>query len=826
MSEPKAWHVHKFGGTSLASAERYRNAAQIILERPETHKAVVVSAMAGVTDQLINLVQLASAQDDSCSQKLKVLHRQLIDTIQELLPESSAQELLKTISSDIQDIQDVLRALWLLKVPPPNALDLVSGFGELWSAQTLGAHLQEIAPGRTSWLNARDILYIEQQEHDAVVQWENSRNHLESWLRANSSIEVMVITGYIATNNERAPMTLGRNGSDYSASIFGSLLKAQSISIWTDVDGVLSADPRKVTEALLLDSLSYHEAMELAYFGAKVIHPKTMAPAVERDIPIYIKNTFKPSLPGTKIASQSTSSLPVKGITTIGELSLLNLEGTSMIGVPGIAHRLFGALKDAGISVVMISQGSSEHSICCAVPSAQAFAAQTAAEQAFFAERHNGQIQTIEVTEDCSVLAVVGDDMAGMVGLAGQLFQALGRAGVNVSAIAQGASERNISVVVKQEDATRALQAVHSGLYLSDQTISVGIIGPGVVGGALIQQLKERIPQLKANSHLDLRIRGIANSRTMLLDEKNIDLDSWQESLGQSASPVDLDSFAQHIAANSMPHAAIIDCTAQDSMANRYEGWIKEGIHVITPNKVAGSGDIERYQKITRASRQHKSHFLYETTVGAALPLLHTLHDLIHTGDKVLEVQGVLSGTLSYLLNHYSGQQAFSEILRDAKRKGFTEPDPRDDLSGMDVARKLVILAREMGLSVGLDQVKIKGLVPEELKELSTNEFMESLAPLDLAMQKALEEAKEKDQVLRFVGTLNQDAQLSVGLRSFPKDHAFAQLKHTDNIVQFKTRRYFENPLIVQGPGAGPEVTAGGIFSDLLRLANYLGAKI
>jgi aspartokinase/homoserine dehydrogenase 1 len=587
----------------------------------------------------------------------------------------------------------------------------------------------------------------------------------------------------------------------------------------------LSADPRLVPNAQVIDQLSYNEAMELAYFGAKVIHPQTMEPAVARDIPIYIRNTFAPEKHGTLICARPVSALKVKGITTIDPVALVNLEGAGMIGVPGTAHRLFGALRDAGISVILISQGSSEHSICFAIPAAQAVRAEAAVRKAFDAELRDGQIQHVEVGLGLSILAVVGDGMAGAHGVAAKVFNSLGDAAISVRAIAQGASERNISVVVDGKGAAKALRAVHAAFYLSPNTLSIGLIGPGTVGRVLLAQLATQVERLRT-LNLDLRVRGIAGSKRMLLAETSIDLTRWAEQLAAQGEPLDLEKFANHCQADYIPHTVLIDCTASADVAAQYRAWLARGVHVVTPNKKANSGPLPYYQALQEARRAAGTHYLYEATVGAGLPVIQTLRDLRETGDDITRIEGIFSGTLAYLFNVFDGSETFSSIVRAAKLKGYTEPDPRDDLSGMDVARKLIILGREMGLTLELSDVAVQGLVPKALENASVEEFMERLSEFDADMSAMLENARKKHQVLRYVGRIEANGKATVGLTHLDAKHAFANIALTDNVVRFATRRYCDNPLIVQGPGAGPEVTAGGVFSDLLRLSAYLGAHL
>jgi bifunctional aspartokinase / homoserine dehydrogenase 1 len=820
------WVVHKFGGTSVADPARYRRVADIVGQDWGGRPAVVVSAMSGVTDALVQAVQLASERDPEYQDRLAGIRTRHRDAIEALLPPPAATPLLERLEAEIVDISDVLRVCWLLRSHARSALELVAGHGEIWSARLLAAYLATRGLDSVS-LDAREVLVVEPTDTSAVVSWETSRGRLNEWGTALGRLpDVVVITGFVATDPNGVPTTLGRNGSDFSATIFGSLLDASAIHIWTDVDGVMSADPRLVPDALRIEALSYDEAMELAYFGAKVVHPSTMAPAVERGLPIHIRNTFNPESEGTWIHHGTSSGFAVKGLTTITSIALVNVEGTGLIGVPGTAERLFGALREAGISVVMISQASSEHSICFAVHAAAAARARQAVERAFFAELHHGQIQRVEIDSHCCILAAVGDEMAGHPGIAANFFGALAKAGVNVRAIAQGSSERNISVVVDAADVVRALRAAHSGFYLSKQTISIGVIGTGMVGGTLLDQLAAQADRLREDTGVDLRVRGIATSKRMVLADRRLELDGWREALSNDPVPVDPDAFVQHVHAEHLPHTVLIDCTASPAIARRYAGWLRSGIHVITPNKRAGTAPLAEYGDLLAAGRESGMHYLYETTVGAGLPIMQTLRDLVRTGDEVYSIEGILSGTLAYLFNVYDGTKPFSAIVEDARRRGYTEPDPRDDLSGMDVARKIVILGREIGLDLEIEDVEIESLVPGGLEDGSVEDFIGALSRYDERMRAAWEGARSRGMVLRYVGSVDSQGRAAVRLTEYPRDHTFAHIQLTDNIVLFRTRRYHENPLVVQGPGAGPEVTAGGVFADLLRLSAYLGGRL
>jgi aspartokinase/homoserine dehydrogenase 1 len=816
------WTVHKFGGTSVADADRYRAACEIILRaRANERVAIVVSAMSGVTNALIESVNLAAAHDESYLHKLQSLEQRHLDAITGL--ELHGPTLSETVVSDFKAIKEVLRGVWITRLASERIIEFVSGHGELWSAQLLHAYL-ESANHRASWLDARQALIVEPNTNTVTVDWETSKQKLQTWLAHHPETDFLVITGFIASTHDGVATTLKRNGSDLSASIFGALLEADDVTIWTDVDGVFSADPRRVPEAVVVPELSYQEAAELAYFGAKVIHPNTMAPAIAHNITVWIKNTFKPDAPGTRISAASPMDMPIKGFAAVEDMVLINVEGTGMMGIPGVAHKVFGALRAVDVSVVMISQASSEHSICFAVPRVHSELAQKTIEQTFVVEMQRGEIQTVDLTDDCCIIAMVGDGMIERLGMAGKFFSALGKAGINVRAIAQGSSERNISAVIEQAEATKALRALHSAFYLSNQTLSIGVIGTGLIGGTLLGQLQTRLEELKRDRGIDLRVRGVMNSRRMILADRRLALDRWHDELDESSQAADLQSFINHVNADHLPHAVVIDATASAGLTAHYESWLAQGINIITPNKKSNAGPFPAYRSLRETARKHQRYFLYETNVGAGLPIIQTLRGLVETGDEIIKIEGVLSGTLSYIFNSLDGPRSFSEVVREAQSLGLTEPDPREDLSGIDVARKLIILAREMGLSVEMDAVRVESLVAEDLRGGTVDQYLDGLGRYDQTIAALLNSAREQGEVVRYVGTIESNGELSAQMRRYPSNHPFANLTGSDNIVSFQIARYNKQPMIVRGPGAGPEVTAAGVFADLLRLASFLGA--
>lgn len=813
--------AHKFGGSSLADASCFRRVADILdrdLSRP---RVVVASAMKGVTDTLIRLGDQAVSGDPAWRATLASLAERHSHTAAELGLGDNAS-LTAWLGEQMTALEIKAAALDTLRAAPPEALAYVHGLGEVWSSRLLTEVLR-LRGGNVAWLDARDVLEVSHEEFGVMPDWPASLGRLATWRGANPERDV-VATGFIARDCAGRPTTLGRNGSDYSGAIFAALFEASELIIWTDVDGVLSADPRLVPETITVPKLSYDEACELAYFGAKVVHPQTMQPAIRRGIPIVIRNTFNPDGPATWIGPGPDEGSPVKGLSTITGLAVVNVEGTGMIGVPGMAERVFSALHHERVSVVMISQGSSEHSICCVLQEREVDRALSALNRAFAIECQEGRVSAISAERGIGVLAAVGDGMAGTPGVAARLFETLARARVNIRAIAQGASERNISVAIAAAEVPRALRAAHAGFYLSPQRLALGIVGPGNVGRALIGQIDASVQRLAARG-VSLPVRVIANSRFMTRSDRSLELGDWSAALA-SGEAMAFEAITEHLLANRLPHAAIIDLSASDDVADRYSAWLDAGLHVVTPNKHAGAGPLVRYKAIKAAAGRSGARWYYEGTVGAGLPVIQTLQDLVDTGDEVHAVEGVLSGTLAWLFNRFDGSMPFSALVREAHALGYTEPDPRDDLSGTDVARKLVILARETGRDVELKDVTVESLVPDELRAAGRDEFMERLVSFDGVFAERHARATAEGQVLRYVARFTAEGEMSVRLLALPINHPFAHGQKTDNIIAFRTKRYNNTPLVVQGPGAGPEVTAAGVFADILRVVGSLGRQL
>ncbi|PKA62408.1 Bifunctional aspartokinase/homoserine dehydrogenase 1, chloroplastic [Apostasia shenzhenica] len=827
------WSVHKFGGTCMGTTSRIQNVADIVIQDSSERKLIIVSAMSKVTDMMYNLVHKAQSRDDSYTLALDDVYEKHFLTSKELLDGDDLARFLSQLHNDISNLKAMLHAIYIAGHATESFSDFVVGHGEMWSAQMLSYVINK--KGRPcTWMDTRDVLIVNPTSSNQVdPDFAESDRRLEKWF-ARQPPETIIATGFIASTPQNIPTTLKRDGSDFSAAILGALVRARQVTIWTDVDGVFSADPRKVSEAVILRTLSYQEAWEMSYFGANVLHPRTIIPVMKFNIPILIRNIFNLSAPGTMICQQpqkeseeSSLETVVKAFATIDHLALVNVEGTGMAGIPGTASAIFGAVKDVGANVIMISQASSEHSICFAVPEKEVKAVSAALQSRFRQALDAGRLSQVEIIHNCSILAAVGQKMASTPGVSATLFDSLAKASINVRAIAQGCSEYNITVVLKQDDCIRALRAAHSRFYLSKTTLAVGIIGPGLIGGTLLNQLRDQAAVLKQNFNIDLRVMGIIGSKTMVLSNLGIDLMRWREIQKESGEKADLEKFVRHVHENhTFPNTVLVDCTADSNVATHYYDWLCNGIHVITPNKKANSGPLDRYLKLRTLQRKSYTHYFYEATVGAGLPIISTLQGLLETGDRILQIEGIFSGTLSYIFNNFNGTRAFSDVVAEAKKAGYTEPDPRDDLSGSDVARKVIILARESGLKLELADIPVRSLVPEQLRACSSaEEFMQQLPNFDGDMSRERNEAESDGEVLRYVGVVDViNNRGVVELKKYKKDHPFAQLSESDNIIAFTTMRYKDQPLIIRGPGAGSEVTAAGVFSDILRLASYLGA--
>lgn len=808
--------VHKFGGSSLADACRFNEVKKILTGNKEV---IVVSATKGTTTKLQNMLD-AARDGQTWSEELNALEAAHKVIISNLLPETNPSELLATLRNDFDTIADVYNTVAKIGAYSSEIQDFILGYGEQWSAQILTAYLG--LSSKALYLDATNVLYCDKKDGVVCIDWERSQASLNQYF-ADKDFDQLVVTGFIASTPDNKRTTLGRNGSDFSGAIFARLFQGTKLIIWTDVDGIYTAHPAKVKSAFCIDHLSYQEALELAYFGASVLHPMTIAPVQEANIPLYIRNSYNPSAEGTLITNISTKSEhPIKGLTYVDEIALINIEGAGMAGVSGSAARIFEIMRQCKVSVILISQASSEHSLCLAIANKSVDTALEALNQNLKFEIDNGQINKVTADSNCAILAAVGDDMVGNPGVAGKFFGTLAKANINIRAIAQGSSERNISVVIGNKDINKALQAAHAGFYLSDRVISVGLIGPGGIGATLLDQIEATRAQIKAKYQVDICVRGIMNSQQMLLSDDALN-GAWRKNLEQNSIPMNMSEFTEHLLSDDIPHAVIIDCTASKDLAKYYVDFFNQGFNIITPNKHANAGDIDYYRQIKATAAKNSCHYLYEATVCAGLPVINTLQDLIKTGDDILSIEGVVSGTLSYIFNELGKGRIFSEIVKEAKELGYTEPDPREDLSGQDVARKLVCLAREIGYNVSLADIGVTNLVPAELRDCSIDEFMTRLPEFDYLIMNMAAAAAAKSEKLCYAGKIAPDGSISVAIQSVSQTHPLARLNGTDNIIIFQTQRYDQTrPMIIQGPGAGGAVTAAGIFADLLRLTSFL----
>jgi len=836
------WKVHKFGGTCVATADRIEDIVQFLhTEDTAEKKLAVVSAMGShptsptkVTDLLLNMIAKASKKDPSFDEDLDALKEKHEKAGTALLGKGADLDaFLGELDADMDNLRAMLKTFSITGMCVDAYEDYIVGHGELWCARLTTARCRQLGMN-AGFMDAREVIVVSPTSdgQSVDIHYDASDAKLDAWCDQHGTPDVIICTGFIARTPEGMVTTLKRNGSDYSATIVGALFRSGGITIWSDVDGIYSADPRVVKDAVCLEKLTYNEAWELSYFGAQVLHPKTTIPAMKFNIPVSSRNFFNRAAPGSVIcrdydADALSGEFGVKGLATVPNVALINVEGAGMIGVPGTAASIFGAMRDANVNTIMISQASSEHSVSFAVKQSDSSKAVAALRRRFAEAIRSGGIQNIEAVDDCCILSAVGHGMANQRGVAAMFFSALAKANVNMVAIAQGSSEYNITCLVRQQDATRALRAAHSRFYQKSLPIGIALVGSGLIGSTFLSQLKDQWRKLCDEYHVDFRILAITTSKKMILSDDGVDLDNWRADMEANAVDLDTDAMADHLANSSIPNTVVLDCTASDDPPAEYLNWMKKGIHIITPNKKLNSGDLTRYKDVKKQQRSSLTHFFYEGTVGAGLPVIFTLQHIVSSGDKVKRIEGIFSGTLSYIFNTFgSDDRTFSEVVIAAKEAGYTEPDPRDDLAGMDVARKVTILARECGMDLELDQVSVKSLVPEPLQGVdSADEYLRRLPEFDAEMQSLLEDAEKAGECLRFVGVVDPiNRKGSVELRRYPKDHPFASLSGSDNILSFETERYNIQPLIIRGPGAGAEVTAAGCFSDLLKLASYLGA--
>ncbi len=815
--------VLKFGGTSVLDADRIKHVATILksYHAKKIKIAAVFSAFGGVTDQLIEASRMAAANDQHAFITLKEIEKRHIDAVKKLLNKNLLDKTLAHVNLSLKELTDMIHGVFLVRELSDRSLDFIASFGERLSAYIISQYLKEQRIN-VDFTDTRDLIKTDKHFGSAHVDFTKTNVNLKKYFRDLKS--TAIVTGFIGSSKEGETTTLGRGGSDYTAAIIGAALDAKEIHIWTDVDGVLTADPRKVKKAFPLLHLTYEEAMEMSHFGAKVIHPPTIQPALAKGIPLRIKNTFNPDYDGTLITQKSKGQeFMIKGISSIDKISLLTMMGSGMIGVAGISARLFGALAKNKISAILITQGSSEHSISFAVVPADAEHAQHAIREEFSLEMKAKLINEIKVEKNLSIIAIIGENMKHVPGISGRLFGALGKNGINVVATAQGSSELNISVVINDQNLSKALNAIHESFFLSGtKTLNIFMVGVGLIGKTLIEQINKQAAYLKQNKALELNFIGVANSKKMFFNENGIARKNISQQLEYAKQTMSMKSFVKEMCALNLPNSVFVDNTANADVASFYNEILESSISVVTPNKVANSGTYAQYLKLKNSAAKRNVKFLYETNVGAGLPVITTLNDLMTSGDKILKIEAVLSGTLSFIFNNYKHPKKFSDIVKEAQEKGYTEPDPRTDLSGLDVMRKLLILARECGIGLESNDITIQKLLPPEcMKPKTIPDFYIALQKADTHFEKMRDAAEQKGNMLRFIASLD-GTKASISLQEVNQSHPFYNLSGSDNIISFTTERYKERPLVIKGPGAGAEVTAAGVFAEIIGISNYL----
>ncbi|MDA0193912.1 MAG: bifunctional aspartate kinase/homoserine dehydrogenase I [Bacteroidetes bacterium] len=816
--------VLKFGGTSVGSQQNIRQVAEIIKNYHQAGEkvAVVVSAMSGVTNRLIKIGERSSKADEEWKSEIINLRKSHLETAKKLIGTES--KAVTQIVKSFNELEAILTGVYLLQELSPRTLDLIQSFGERLASVIIAEFLTSSGLKSES-IDARSLIRTDDHFGNANVDFKVTNKNINEFFRTNKGIPV--ITGFIASSELNQTTTLGRGGSDYTAAIIAAAIDANEIEIWTDVDGVLTADPRKVKAAYSLPSLTFNEALEMSHFGAKVIYPPTLQPAIAKRITMKIRNTFNPDFIGTLITEQpEKSNFLVKGISSIDEVSLISVSGSGMIGVPGVASRLFGSLADKNINVILITQASSEHSITFAVKPDMAKISGKTIRSEFEIEINRGQIDDVKIENNLSVLAVIGENMRNTPGIAAKMFTSLGRNGINVVAIAQGSSELNLSIVISFSNLTKALNVLHEAFFLSNQKqLNLFLAGIGLIGSTLLEQIKAKSKDLFKEQHLKINLIGITNSRHKHFNEEGMELSGWKEKIDYPGRRASTGSFIAEMTKMNLPNSVFIDCTSSEEVVSFYQQILESSISIVTPNKLANSSTHISYKKLKKTAFDHGVKFLYETNVGAGLPIISTMNDLKNSGDEFQRIEGILSGTISYIFNNFNGSSSFSSIVKEAQKNGLTEPDPRDDLNGMDVARKILILSREAGQPLELSDISIEPILPEAcFNASSVDNFFKELELVDDLLEKLRQEAESQGMVLRYIASTSGGS-ASIKLEKIGPDHPFYNLSGSDNIISFTTRRYNERPLVVKGPGAGAEVTAAGVFAEIISISNYLSPE-
>ncbi|MEO7983419.1 MAG: bifunctional aspartate kinase/homoserine dehydrogenase I [Bacteroidota bacterium] len=808
--------VLKFGGTSVANAENINKVIAIVKGSVKKDKTVVVvSALGGVTDLLLGAAALAAEGNDLYKEKLAAIEQRHIEAVKQLIPVAQQSQLLSLVKKSCNEIEDICNGIFLLRELTPRSKDRIASYGEWLSSQIITAKFK--ADGiEAVWKDARELVLTNSDFTSAEVDFTTTDKQINDFFSGESG-SLFILPGFIATDKNGVTTTLGRGGSDYTAAILAAALNAVLLEIWTDVSGMMTADPRLTSNARIIPAISYQEAMELSHFGAKVIYPPTIQPVMSKGIPVWIKNTFAPGDEGTVIESLTPGMGDiVRGISSINNIALISLEGSGMIGIPGFSKRLFEALSSEKINVILITQSSSEHSICVGIDSASVEKAKEAVDAAFANEIALQKVEPLIIEAELSIVALVGESMKNHTGISGRMFSAMGKNGVNIRAIAQGSSEKNISAVIATKDVRKAINVLHEEFFETTyKQVNLFITGTGNVGAKLLGQLRQQLDLLQHKMHLQVRVVGLSNSRKMLIDEEGIALDQWKEKLdaGETAS---LQKFIDEIISRNLRNSVFVDITANDKVATVYDQLLQKSISVVACNKVAASSAYSNYKKLKDLAREFSSQFLFETNVGAGLPVIATLNDLVHSGDRVHKIQAVLSGTLNFVFNNYDGSRLFADVVKQAQDEGYTEPDPRLDLGGTDVMRKIMILARESGEKIEMDDIANNSFMPASCMQGTVDDFYKEMAKEEKHFKKLVEEADAAGCKLKFVASFDK-GKASVGLQHIDPKHDLYHLYGKDNVVLFYTDRYKEQPLVVKGAGAGAEVTASGVFADIIR---------
>jgi len=810
--------VIKFGGSSVANAESIKKVmdiTRIILQRGNT--IVVLSALGGVTDSLLKLGSMAAGGDDTYRSVLQELETRHLDVVRSLLPIQQQSATLSLVKQHFNQLEGLCDGVFLLRELSARTKDKMVSYGELLSSLIIAAAFQANQVPQ-HWLDSRALITTDSNFGLAAVQFAHTNFKIQQYLQTNPST-LYIAPGFIAADEHQQTTTLGRGGSDYTAAIYAAAVDASVLEIWTDVSGMMTADPRLVQHPRPIPRISYQEAMELSHFGAKIIYPPTIQPVMVKNIPVWIKNTFAPNDFGTVIEKDSADSDSfIRGITSINTIALLSLEGSGMVGIPGFSKRLFQALASEGVNVILITQSSSEHSICVGVNELDALRAKAAVDLEFAIEISSGKVEPLQVETGLSILALVGEQMKSHPGVSGKMFGVLGRNGINVRAIAQGSSEKNISAVLLAKDVRKAINVLHEEFFeTSYKQLNVFIAGTGNVGGKLVSQIQQQIEYLQEHLRLQIRITGLANSKKICIDEEGIPLDSWRDHL--SAAPTGtIHDFVKAIQTANLRNSVFVDVTANDVVAGVYGALLEKSISVVACNKIACSASYAHYKHLKLLAREYNTHFLFETNVGAGLPVIGTLNDLLRSGDTIITIKAVLSGTLNYVFNNYDATIPFSQVVRQAQKEGYTEPDPRLDLGGTDVMRKIMILAREAEQIIEMSDIDNDPFLPAACFEGSVEDFYNEMEKQEPHFQQLYQQAVAKNCKLKFVATYQQ-GKAAVGLQHIPADSDFYHLYGKDNLVLFYTERYPEQPMVIKGAGAGAEVTASGVFADIIRVA-------